>query len=456
MLKKINIRTAALTILCCVTSVSIADTQRMSLPEYLQNALNNDQVKQIILDERVLTDNYIIDRDMDDWSFTLGAGNTFLLSQGNASSPVLSAATSKLILNTGTEFAASYSRTRSSVSSKDQNKIDISINQPLFQNHFGYQNRIKEEKLKKSRDLSRLQVIESYETYYMELMNLYYDWYLAYMERESAIKLYKDYDLLFKDILARKKNHIARDLDVNKVKVQLLEKRENLIAQKNNFKTYTDKIRKTINVDVSDLVVPVIPDPYELDVLEGEESLLLRSRTEAELQLDLVVSSLDLKIERDNLNVPVDFEASYQLTNYPDGSSSDQSTLYSGVSLPFPFYNRQDKASVRLANTVYSQLILEQEEARRDWFNTLRQLQNAIADEEEYLEIYRRKVEYLTSIATDEKKNYLRGQASLNELIQAMGNLENAEKKAIQHQVQLEKYKIEWLALTDKLIQDLL
>jgi len=222
--------------------------------------------------------------------------------------------------------------------------------------------------------------------------------------------------------------------------------------QRSNFKTVTEKILNELNTNAIDSTIPSLPESNSMEIFKEMDVLLLKSRTESALNIEAMISSMNAELAQDDLKMPLNFEASYQLTSYPDGSSSDQSTLYSGLSLAIPFYTGNEKASAVLSQQSNRQLILVQQDTRREWVKNLKELQRSITDENAYLEIYLRKEEYLQSIAYDEKENYLRGLASLNELIQAMSNLELARKKSVSHQVLLEKQKIDWLNLTDQLL----
>jgi len=424
----------------------------LKMEDFLQVAVkNNPAIINILAEKGLISPNYIVDKEQEDLEFSVGLGNTFLISGSDLYNPELTFSASKFLLGTGTTFTGSYTRTQTSTN-QDQQKYALGIEQPLLRNSFGYKFWLEEKARVLNIYLTQLEIMERYEDYLLSLINDYYDWYSLSLEENSAEGLVNDYRKLLEDILDRKSNYIAREIDVNKVKLQLLEKEDNLLLRQNELKNMAENILGEMYLSETGLVVPSFPliTKSNKDLFSFQETI---SRTDEQLLVESQISSLSVLIAEDDLSPEVSLDGEISYTHYPSGSASSIKKAYVGLGIGFPFSDNKELAAAEVAKLGTLIFIREQSKFKRDRSINLQQLKRSIELEEKHIVLGEKKISLLTSIAKDEKADYLLGKSTLNALIQALINLENANNNLTKHKIALDKLKWQWLAETDQLLQ---
>lgn len=419
----------------------------MSMKEFFDIAKNNDiGIATILKSVESITPNYTANRPETHWKFTFGAGVDMFLN--GSVYPAIEASGQKLVEGTGSILGVGLSRTKSTQTGIESQRMSISLTQPIGENHFGYQYHLAEEMRQLKAKYDYLNFFDLYEDRATELLVLYHDWYLSYMEMDTERKILKEYEKLLVDIKDRRKSHIARDIEVNKVQIQVLEKTLGLMAKEQLYFDYSEKVASVIGKTFKDEMVPEKIEVMDINTKTRGDNVFT-----AKQELERIINSLNVLLVKDSLSFPLSIGLSWQNTETYGGSASPSSKIYAGLGFSFPYSTEKELSALRLAQLAYDELLLTHRQQEITRKIKLSELERNIKAEKTYYSIYKQKVSLLEAIAKEEKQNYLRGQATLNQLIQAINDLSIAHQQLLKSQVQLEKLQIQWLSLNDLLME---
>ena len=152
----------------------------------------------------------------------------FILDQ-NREEPGGSISLEKIFPFTGTEISAEYTVTPSLTSTDSASSFTFEFAQPIAENAFGKATKLKDKIVGIEIDVARYQIIEAYEDYLATIVVGYYDWYEAHENFKVGESSYQQNIKLLDNIKERRKNNIALTIEVNKVHLLVLAKKEKLI-----------------------------------------------------------------------------------------------------------------------------------------------------------------------------------------------------------------------------------
>ncbi|HRZ40670.1 MAG TPA: TolC family protein, partial [Candidatus Omnitrophota bacterium] len=218
-----------------VSQVSELTQRTLSIEEFVSLALANDAVfEEILIDELKLQYEKGLRMPARDLVASVKMQHNAYLSV-DRNEPDAEISLSKLFPYTGTEVSAGYDNTTRFSSSDSASEFTAQISQPIGQNAFGRSNRLLDKIIGLEVDVARHQVVEAYEDYLASTLVVYYNWYQAFENLSIAKSSYAENLKLLDSMQERQKQHIARAVDVNKISLQVLAKKEQLVEAQQEY-----------------------------------------------------------------------------------------------------------------------------------------------------------------------------------------------------------------------------
>lgn len=451
----------ASTIAIPTIAASLVKQPTLSLKEFIQLATHNDVTFETILIDQ-LTLKYRRDVLIPDSDIILDVKYkyNFYLNQ-KRNKPEATVSLSKLFPYNGTQLSLSYNKAASSQTTTDVSNLQFLITQPIAQNAFGKGTQLQDKIIGIENEVRRYQIVEAYEDYLASLTAAYYNWYSAYENLKVGQSSYKSNQQLLENILERQKQKIALPVDVNKIQLQLIDKSENLIVLQEIFATYSNLIFKSIrnNGTISTPPTPYIPTTPQRPVASVQfeadyKNFTQNSRTYEILNLLERQGTIQVKKAADDLLPSTNLLLGYQLDGKEWGIQDQERSYFAGISVRWPIGRSVDKAKENIAKIEYKKTVLSNQNKYEELHTNLKNLYLQIQREEKLIAITKKKNTLATSVLKDEAENYSYGKITLNDYIIAVNRVDQNRFSYTDHSVKLNKLLVEWLRLTDQLVNE--
>lgn len=363
---------------------------------------------------------------------------------------------SKLFPISGTEISGGLSWDPGS-GIRPSSNLTLNVEQSIIKDAFGRVTRIRKKIAGMETEIASNQIIESYEEYLAFLINLYLEWYSAYMNVKNAGKAFADSEALLNNVKSKLRYNIALPIDVNKSKLQMLSKKEqytNLLSYYTNLLYKIKEATKCNNIDQE-----LMPDfgaeikDVTIDFEMSYYSFQKESRTALILQMINKNSDLELKVALDDLLPSAKLYGGYSFKG--DGyffNSNRTHNVILGISIDVPAIQPHERSTYKIRKIEKNKSKLSYINDLDDIKTELMELYNNIETEKKIIELSEQKVTLSEQIIKAELKDYSQGRASLDDLIAVYNTLDSNNLSKINHTIQLSKYYIEWYRLTDTLI----
>jgi outer membrane protein TolC len=362
---------------------------------------------------------------------------------------------SKLFPYWGTEVEAEYSNSLSTTSHTLTSEFTAKITQPIAEDAFGRNTRLLSKITGLEIDVSRYQIAEAYEDYLAALITLYYDWYSSYEDLKTGQNSYNENKKLLDNIKEREKNKIALPIDVNKISLQVQTKLENLVTLDEEYNEYLNLIKQALRYKGDKELIPQASSLYEDTAIDFPKDYeLFKKSSRTSLILKLLDEKSDLEVERDadELLPSIELFAAYELDGSRYDFKSNEQLFYAGASIDWPFPGEVELGEYRTSKINARKRKLTSNNTHVDLYSDIKNLGIQIERERELIAIASEKIKLSEAIVKDETGNYSLGRSTLNDLIDEINKLEDNKFNKIEHEIQMKKYIIEWLRLTDTLI----
>lgn len=429
--------------------------RKISLEEFIQKACNNDTVFQEILIDK-LTIQYQKALKLPAGDFVASVANQYNTFLNIDESEVNNSfSLSKLFPHTGTVVAADYTSSVTAATRAISSELDVYISQPIAENAFGRDTRLLDKIVGIEIDVAEYQIIEAYEDYLASLIQVYLNWYSACKDVETAQNSYNENMKLLENIKERQRNSIALLIDVNKVKAQVLAKEESLICLKNQYTKYLDMVRQAMRCKEKITLGPQDPHLYDNSVIvfdDGYARFCRESRTYQILSLLEKKSSLQVERDAGELLPSIDLRVGYLLEGDKYDLQKSRRTVYGSIALEWPFLGQIEQAQHQTSKITFQKRQLSNQSAYADLYTKLKNIYDVIEQERMLIALAGEKIRLAEAIVKDETKNYSYGKVALNDLIDEINKLEDSKFNKVTHMVQLRKFIVEWLRLTDSLV----
>ncbi len=446
-------RTIFILILILFQIINIS-AKSLSLDEFITLACRNDRVFHLILkDELLLQYNEALDLPPGDLILSIEAQYNLTIEEEEGS-PEASISLKKLFPSIGTALTARFSSVPNKTLNENRSEFSFLISQPIAKNAFGKANRLQEEITGIENDLAKHQIIEAYEDYMAALIKTYYNWYSAYINFKTGKSFYKENLKSLAYMKKRQKNRIALQIDVNKIYLQVLEKKQNLISLSNNYTRYLNLISRAIDHRKDTPLEPVEPSLYkksEISFQQDYEKFKKESRTYKTLNLLEEKGTAELDMYYNDLLPSIDLIMGYNLQE-TGIDKKIQNKVFAGIAFEFPFPGQKENAKHDISKINLERTRLSSTNKHVRLYTGLKNLYNRIENQKKIIGLADKKVKLAEDIVADETKNYSYGRIKLNDLISAKKSLEQIRFNKISQTIELYGLIIEWLQLTDKLV----
>ena len=427
-------------------------TRILTIEEFIKTAVENDTAfEKILIDELALKYQKTLGLPARDLVLSIKREHEFDLDR-NTSEPTTTVSLSKLFPYSGTDISAGYSRTTSGGDSSD---LTVLISQPIARNAFGRGTILRSKIIGMETEVAKHQIVEAYEDYLALIIAAYYNWYAAYKNLKIGESSYQQSLKLFENIRKREKSKIALPIDVNKVNIQTLAKKESLITVEENYENILNFIKKTIRYQGSEVLEPTDPFMYDkrkISFDEDYEEFQKASRTYQILKLLEEKSSLAVKKEADDLLPSLNLLLGYTREGEDIGIKHAEDTISAGISLTWPIPNQKERAEYEVSKIEKRKTKLSHENKYEELHTDLKNLAIQIEREKKLIFIAEEKIKLAESILKDERENYSYGKVSLNDFIDAVNRVDKNKFSMILHSVRLKILMTEWFRITDRLI----
>jgi len=441
-------------ILSSIQPVFAAPT--LTLKEFIQQATLND-----VTFESILIDQYALQYRRDilipdsDVIMDVKYQHNFYINQ-DRNEPETTISLSKLFPYNGTEISLSYKKSSSSLntSNNDDSSLQLLISQPIAKNAFGKGIQLQDKIIGIENDISRYQITEAYEDYLASITTSYYNWYSSYENLKVGKSSYKSNQKLLKNILERQRQNIALPIDVNKMKLLLAGKKENLISLQESYDTLSNLIFKAIRHESAIPFIPVKPSrPTEnVHFINDYKAFTNKSRTYKVLRMLEQQGTLEVKKSADDLLPSTNLLLGYKLEGKDWDIRDQERSYFAGISLQWPIGRSVNKAKQHIAKIEHKKTVLSNQDKYQDLRANLTNLHLQIKREEKLIKIAKTKIQLAENILKDEAENYSFGKVTINDYISSVNQVDENKFSFTNHIVQLNKLLVEWLRLTDQLV----
>jgi len=313
---------AAVALLLILMGTGNAKAEDMSprvlgLDEFIRMASEKDtEFESILVDE--LTLKYQKDLGLPARDLVLSVkGQYDLILDPRREEPEVSVGLSRLFPYTGTDVSAEYESTPSLTRTDSSSEFSLLVSQPIARNAFGRGTRLLDRIIGLEVDVARHQIIEAYEDYLASTIVTYYDWFGAYENLKIAESSYQENIRLLDNIRERQKSHIALPIDVNKITLQVMEKKEKLIQLREEYRSALNLVLKAIRYAGTEELIPRRPDLYmdvppDIDRAQG----WFRDDSRSAVVLDLLEKKGGLEADKnaDDLLPSIDLLFGYRVS----------------------------------------------------------------------------------------------------------------------------------------------
>ena len=361
----------------------------------------------------------------------------------------------KLFPNSGTDLSLSYNKP-ATITSDDNASLQLLVSQPIAKNAFGKGFQLLDKIVGIENEIIRHQIIEAYEDYLASLTVAYYNWYSAYENLKVGEASLKSSQKLLDNILERKRQKIALPIDVNKMKLSLVGKKENLVILEEIFNSHSNLIFKAIRNQGDQTYIPTKPEALAGDI-EFEQfyrEFTENSRTYTILNLLEQQGTLEVKKAADDLLPSTNLIVGYELQGRDWGASDQNNGLFAGISFSTPIGRSVSKARYEITQIERKRTLLANQNKYEDLRTNLMNLYSQIQREQKLVRISEDKIKLAEAILKDEAENYSFGKVSLNDYIDAVNNADANRFSYTAHSVELNILLVEWQRLTDKLVDE--
>jgi outer membrane protein TolC len=438
-----------------INKKKVGDERILTIDEFVKLASENDtEFETILIDELPLQYRKDLNLPAKDIVLEVKGQYEFYLSQ-NKEDPDTTVSLSKLFPYSGTELSAAYKSTASFTSTTNSSEFVLTVTQPIAENAFGKATRLRDKIIGLEIDVIKHQVVEAYEDYLALVMVAYLNWYEAYENLSIGESSYEENLKLLDNIKGRQKSSVALPIDVNKIKLQVLAKKESLVSLKEKYLSALNIIEKATRYSGEKELLPMKPQIYDdLNILFEDDynNFKKKSRTYEILELLENKSSFEVDKNADDLLPSINLLFGYAVDGEDHEIRNEDNMVFAAISMEWPFSDQVEKAEHEISKIVLNKQKLITTNTHFKLYTDIKNLFQIINREEELRKIAEEKIGLAQSVLEDETENYSFGKVTINDYIQAVNVLDSNRFNQVLHEVQNQKFIIEWLRITDQLI----
>lgn len=436
------------------TSSISSSSYNLGLKEFIEQATQNDTTfETILIDQLALQYRRDILLPDSDIIMDIKYQHNFYLNP-DKNEPESTLSLSKLFPYNGTKVSLTYNKKSSKLINNEDSSLELLISQSIAKNAFGKGVELQDKIIGIENDISRYQITEAYEDYLASVTTAYYNWYSAYENLKVSKSSYQSNKKLLENILERQRQKIALPIDVNKMKLLLIGKKESLIILQENYDSLSNLIYKAIRHTKAIPYIPVKPKrpTQEVHFESDYNDFTDNSRTYKMLRLLEDQGTFEVKKSADDLLPSTNLLLGYKVDGQDWGIRDQERSYFAGISMQWPINRSVNKAKQHLSKIEHKKTVLSNQNKYQDLRTNLKNLYLQIQREDKLIRIAKKKIFLSEKILKDETENYSFGKVSLNDYISSVNRVDENKFNYTSHKVQLNKLLVEWLRLTDRLV----
>lgn len=420
----------------------------LSLDKFIELAENNDPNFKYILADKEKT-KFLIDQNLPSSALLLNVRSEYGVNSDNDRTNVMSASISKNFLSTGTNV--SLSRSQADRPDREEKLTEFRLEQSIFRNLIGRDNRLQKESLEFEVQKTKLQIIDLYEDYVQEISSFYFDFGEAYINYRLSEEIYNESKNLNKNVKKRFSNSVADRVDIDRASLELIATEEDMLSKKLTLDIALLNLKRITGVDFNKTKPEVIPlIDYTKELPENKKIL----RAYEILELDKKMSEMNLKLQDRNLDPEVNLILGYNIDDSNRFNTAvNRSEQVYGVELNMPIGDNTQKANKRQALLDRNKIEISLKDEKSKVDTTIQSLKEQVSVSKKMLKIAKKKIDLAKRIYEREESRYKIGKVDLEQVIESKNNYSNARFQYFSRLINYNKFVVEWLNLTDQLVQ---
>ncbi len=433
----------------------LAKAQPIAIEDFIRAVCQHDQQFQVILSE-ALVQQYQAALAVPSDQLLLSAGANYHLNLmvNDEDESDASLQLEGLLAQTGTQVTASLNYGSDNILDQSITTASFSVAQPFLNNAFGHTHRLLTKVKGLEVELATYQVLEAYEDYLAQLMDLYYAWVAQWAQVEAERKILSQQERLLRNIQDRFQHKIADQLDVNKIKLQVLGSREVLLSREQDLQTLLKTIRRYTGwsgplnkMPATILPYRPLPDSFETAFARVK----VHSRSFAILNKIIEKNGLEARVWAEDLMPSAQLKLGLR-TEGEKQLTDRRQEWRAGVEVRYDFLDQQPRLKQALAQAQKKQNTLKKEALEQHLQDQMESLFTAMTYGQKRLTLLDQQIALNEKVLAQEERHYLQGRAELNDVISASRELADNRFAKIDLAMQVNRLLIEWLRLTDQLV----
>ena len=428
----------------------------ITIDEFIKLATENDtEFEEILIDELPLQYRKDLNLPARDIVLEVKGQYDLFLSLEDREEPEAAVSLSKLFPYLGTELTAEYKSTPSFTSTTNSSEFTFTISQPIAENAFGKATRLRDKIIGVEIDVIKHQVVEAYEDYLATVMAAYFDWVESYENLRIGESSYEENLKLMDNIKERQKSSIALPIDVNKINLQVLVKKEKLVDLQEKYQNALNFIKKALRYTDEEELIPQKPNIYtnfNISFDHDYRKFEQESRTYQILKLLEDKSLLQVDKDANDLLPSINLLIGYNVDGKDHEIESEDNMVFAGISMEWPISDQVEQAEHEISRIALDKQRLTTANTHYKLYTDIKNLYQTINREKQLGAIAQEKISLAQSVVDDETENYSFGKVTLNDYIRAVNALDSNRFNQVLHDAQYRTFVIEWLRITDQLV----
>jgi len=431
----------------------LAYSSEYNLYQHIKLSLENDpEYAQVINEGKKVK--YLVDQGLPSRQLILSLSNeNGYSSDSDQNTNLVSGELSKEVIETGTAFSLSHTKTIRP--DRQENVTQVRLEQSLYKNMFGRDVRLKKESLLDEEKLKILEVKELEESYFVKILKSYLELSKAYKEYMLSKQIYNESIKLKDNVKAKYKSKIASLTDLNRSKLLVLLRREEISKKKITFDSLKKQIEKMINSEITSFNadgVSQLTVKLQKLVKNFDGSNWSSTRTSQISKLRESISAKESKLlERANspeLNLLIGYNKD-DSTRFATAIKRDETVV--GLQLEIPFGDTKSKASYHISKVDLIKSRLDNQRNAIEFEKSTEVILNQLKQVKDQLDIDTEKVELTKLIIKEEEKRFATGRIELEDYIQLKSDYATYRVNQEQSKLNFSQALVDCAALNDSL-----
>ena len=328
----------------------------------------------------------------------------------------------------------------------------LQFSQDIAKNAFGKDQRLKASLISIQKDLLQYQLIEAYENYLSSLKILYYQWLKLENRHKLAQSSLAESQKVLQSVLKRQRNNIANQTDVAKVRLQVLNKEEQLIISKQQADQ--QKIHIAYAMGIKD-ISKIKAKPLEMaDLIKRSQEPLKEldfSSIRSLKMQHLLQKQAGIHMQRAQRNL---MPSLFWHNTFDYQKEQQQFYAQSYVLMNLPIIKPKEKAEAKHKSLTNDLQKAENFENYLQLEIRIQQAKVALQQEQKRLQLLSQKRQIAHDILKQEQHHYHFGKITLNDYMLAVNRYDTARLDELEQTLNYQQLYIKWQALTDSLVID--